>query len=65
MDSLKIFATITGQRSLTAGLLKIGLSDSDWLKIKCNNSIGSGGVINNLNQWGGRVAINLIGGVKG
>ncbi len=55
MDSLKSFvshvtvfqnfacATITGQRSLTAGFLKIDLSNSDWLKIKCNNSIGSGG----------------------
>ncbi len=45
-------ATSTGQRSLTAGLLKMGLSNSDdWLKIKCNNSIVSGGFINNLN-WG-------------
>ncbi len=27
----------------------MGLSDSDWLKIKCNNSIGrGGGFINNL-----------------
>ncbi len=32
----------------------MGLSDSDWLKIKCNIiQLGVEGVINNLNQGGG------------
>ncbi len=36
-------ATTAGQRFLRAGLLKMGLSDSGWLKIKFNNSIWRGG----------------------
>ncbi len=60
-------ATSTDQWSLTARLLKMGLSDSDWLKIKCNNSIGRrmGFIIwygggHNKFDWGVE-GINLIG----
>ncbi len=57
--------TAAGQRSLTAGLLKMGLSDSGWLKIKCNNSIGRGRGSWIIRSGGKDIAINLIGGVEG